>query len=228
MSASFDLTLAAPDGTCIPVRVTHKRVKNLNLKVRRDGSVVMSIPLGCPVSTAEAFLRRKASWIAERVREREACEAKRAAARETRPDTVPLWGTRVDAAKALGCDVDELRALSPEAFDARVEKLYREEVKRALPAVVRRVEEATGVHATRWSVRAMKTRWGSCTPKTGAIRIALRLAAYPPACLEFVVTHELVHLMEPSHNARFHALLDRFCPDNRKLAALLKHSPVEG
>lgn len=71
----------------------------------------------------------------------------------------------------------------------------------------------------------MKTRWGSCTPKTGAIRINARLAAYPPECLEFVVAHELVHLLEPSHNARFHALLDEFCPGNRHPAKLLREAP---
>ena len=72
----------------------------------------------------------------------------------------------------------------------------------------------------------MKTRWGSCTPSTGAIRINARLAAYPPECLEFVVAHELVHLLEPNHNARFHALLDEFCPDNRALARRLRQGPV--
>ncbi len=70
----------------------------------------------------------------------------------------------------------------------------------------------------------MKTRWGSCTPKTGAIRINARLAAYPPECLEFVVAHELVHLLEPSHNTRFHALLDEFCPGNRHPAKLLREA----
>ena len=78
------------------------------------------------------------------------------------------------------------------------------------------------VHATRWSVRRMRTRWGSCTPKTGAIRINSALAAYPPECLDYVVTHELMHLLEPSHNARFHVLLDRFYPRNRDVAGLLK------
>ena len=96
---------------------------------------------------------------------------------------------------------------------------------RALPDVVERMEARIGVHATRWSVRVMKTRWGSCTPKTGAIRINARLAAYPPECLEFVAAHELVHLLEPSHNARFHALLDEFCPDNRHPAKLLREAP---
>lgn len=79
-----------------------------------------------------------------------------------------------------------------------------------------------GVAVSRASVRSMKTRWGSCTPKTGAIRIARELAAYPVECLDMVVAHELVHLLEPSHNQRFHALLDTYCPDNRALSQRLK------
>ena len=105
-----------------------------------------------------------------------------------------------------------------------VDKLYRREIERALPEVVERVEATMGVHASSWSIRSMKTRWGSCTPATRAIRINARLAAYPPLCLEMVVTHELVHLIEPSHNARFHALLDTYCPRNREASALLRRS----
>ena len=83
-----------------------------------------------------------------------------------------------------------------------------------------------GVTVARVSVRSMKTRWGSCTPKTGAIRIARELAAYPVECLDMVVAHELVHLLEPSHNQRFHALLDTCCPNNRALSQRLKQPPL--
>ena len=107
-------------------------------------------------------------------------------------------------------------ALSPDhrGQDA-IDNLYRDELRRALPQIAARLERKMGVHATQWSIRTMKTRWVRAPRPPGAIRINARLAAYPPECLEFVVAHELVHLLEPSHNARFHALLDEFCPDNR-------------
>ena len=73
----------------------------------------------------------------------------------------------------------------------------------------------------------MKTRWGSCTPGRKTIRINSQLAAYSPSCLEMVVTHELVHLLEPSHNARFHALLDTYCPSNREASRILKRPAIE-
>lgn len=107
-----------------------------------------------------------------------------------------------------------------------IQTLYRREVEAALPDLVRKYEVAMGVQAARVSVRSMKTRWGSCTPKTGAVRMALELAAYPPACLDMVVAHELVHLLEPSHSERFHALLDRYCPKNKILSARLRKPPL--
>ena len=70
-----------------------------------------------------------------------------------------------------------------------------------------------GVNATNWTFRYMKTRWGSCTVNTGRIRINTRLAFYPDECLEYIVVHELCHLIEPSHNKRFHAYMTKFLPD---------------
>lgn len=82
-------------------------------------------------------------------------------------------------------------------------------------------EPVMGVHASKWQIREMKTRWGSCSVKTGNIRINLHLAQKPKECLEYVVVHELCHLLEPSHNARFHSLMDYFIPDWQARKSLL-------
>lgn len=246
MSAGIILNV---DGLEIPVSVVRKRVKNLNLRVRADGTVTLSIPQHLPLARAREFLDRKGDWIAERVRRNIERRPSPDLAGEL-PDRIPLWGKLVprDSVQAnSGQDVGGQgaggRAIPGQAASGRdaggqgapgqttidqaaLDELYRTEVLRALPDVAERMEARIGVHATRWSVRVMKTRWGSCTPKTGAIRINARLAAYPPECLEFVVAHELVHLLEPSHNARFHALLDEFCPDNRGIARRLKQQPI--
>lgn len=246
MSAGIILNV---DGLEIPVSVVRKRVKNLNLRVRADGTVTLSIPQHLPLARAREFLDRKGGWIAERVRRNIERRPSPDLAGEL-PDRIPLWGKLVprDSVQAnSGQDVGgqgaDGRAIPGQAASGRdaggqgapgqttidqaaLDELCRTEVLRALPDVVERMEARIGVHATRWSVRVMKTRWGSCTPKTGAIRINARLAAYPPECLEFVVAHELVHLLEPSHNARFHALLDEFCPDNRGIARRLKQQPI--
>lgn len=261
------------DGLEIPVSVVRKCVKNLNLRVRADGTVTLSIPQHLPLARAREFLDRKGDWIAERVRRNIERRPSPDLAGEL-PDRIPLWGKLVSRdsfqensgqgvsgwgaggqgvpgqgaggqaipGQTIHGQAAVNRSISGQSVSgqttpgqptpgqttidqAALDELYRTEVLRALPDVVERMEARIGVHAARWSIRMMKTRWGSCTPKTGAIRINARLAAYPPECLEFVVAHELVHLLEPSHNARFHALLDEFCPDNRHLAKLLREAP---
>lgn len=237
------------DGLEIPVSVIRKRVKNLNLRVRADGTVTLSIPQHLPLARAHEFLERRGNWIAERVHRNIERRPSLDFVGEL-PDRIPLWGklvpldtVRTDRGQGSDGQVTPGQASVNQVAPGQaapgqvapgrtaidqiaIDELYRTEVLRALPDVAKRMEARIGVHATRWSVRTMKTRWGSCTPKTGAIRINARLAAYPAECLEFVVAHELVHLLEPSHNARFHALLDEFFPDNRRLAKLLRKAPV--
>lgn len=231
MSAGIILNV---DGLEIPVSVVRKRVKNLNLRVRADGTVTLSIPQHLPLARAQEFLERKGNWIAERVRRNIERRPSPDFAGEL-PNRIPLWGKLVprDSVQANSGQAASDRDASGQGVpgqttidQAALDELYRTEVLRALPGIVERMEARIGVHTARWSVRVMKTRWGSCTPKTGAIRINARLAAYPPECLEFVVAHELVHLLEPSHNTRFHALLDEFCPDNRGIARRLKQQPI--
>lgn len=218
------------DGSLVPVAITRKRVRNLNLRVRADGSVTLSVPIRCSMDEAQAFLEQRSRWIGEHV----ARAKQRAAEREDPvplegPEalTLPLWGALVDACDALEIDAEELASLEDEELRGRVDGLCRREVERTLADVTEPLEDRLGEAASSWKVRTMRTRWGSCTPKTGAIRINGALAAYPPECLEYVVAHELVHLVEPSHDERFHELLDGLCPNNREARQLLKQPARE-
>lgn len=216
----------------VAVDVERKQVKNLNLRIRPDGSVHLSMPRRATQADAEDFLRRRAAWIAAHlVRREERAEDPQRRRYDRETNTLPLWGTLVDLDEALARaglrstrppSTDRMRANLAEEL---IDDLYRREVERALPAVIERAEARVGAHAARWQVRRMKSRWGSCTPARGSIRIGTGLAAYPPACFEMVVCHELVHLVEPSHNDRFHALLDAACPANRALSRLLAQPP---
>ena len=234
---TFTLHVSTATGA-LPVLVERKRVRNFNLRVRADGSVYLSIPLRAPVTSAEDFLERRASWIAEHVTKRCAQAAQPVRTLYNPADgSMPLWGKLVvleDALREAGIGSDVMdaargatsgSAAAPIAASELVEQLYRVEVARTLPTVAARAEAATGAHAAHWQVRRMTSRWGSCTPARKSIRISTGLAAYPPACLAMVVAHELVHLHEPSHNARFHALLDAAYPANREVARLLKQPP---
>lgn len=196
-ATTWILLAGGTDG--IPVEVERKRVRRLNLRVRADGSAHLSVPARCSLAEAQRFLDAHEVWLRNHVRRREA----RATARDD--GLVPLWG-----------------ALVPLPAGTAADELYRTELAARLPEVVVRMEPVLGVRAAGWQLRAMSTRWGSCTPRTARIRVNVRLAAYPPTCLDYVVAHELTHLLEPSHSERFHALLARAYPDERVARALLR------
>lgn len=165
----------------------------------------MSIPWQTNRQKAQAFLDKHRYWLKRSI----------AQVLEKQPEApddglVPLWGRLID----LPCDL-------------AVDELYHREVTQALPALIKIYEEATGQHATAWRLRDLTSRWGSCTPSTGHISINIRLAAYPPICLEYVVAHELTHFIEPSHNSRFHLHLALVFPEEKKARALLKRNPRE-
>ena len=82
------------------------------------------------------------------------------------------------------------------------------------------------VKASRFFVQRMKTRWGSCNQVTGTIRLNTELAKKPPECLEYLVVHELAHLLEPTHNAHFVALMDSFMPRWQSYRETLNRLPV--
>lgn len=98
---------------------------------------------------------------------------------------------------------------------------WREVVQACVPPLIAAWEPIMGVKARTLAYRNMKSRWGSCQPATGRICINVRLALYPPECLEYVVVHELCHLLERGHGPRFKALMDAFMPDWRERRAKL-------
>ena len=256
MTQQFTITIPNADGTPIPVVVTKKRVKNFNLRVASNGEVHASAPLGASRERIESFVTRNSAWIISRLAQREQRQAA-AHEPLSPASIIPLWGEPVTVQDALdhnfespsprpkqatfasfmGADGPDERpqprrhasldGLTPEELQARIDQLYASEVAAALRDMVHAYEIAMGITVARVSVRSMKTRWGSCTPKTATIRIARELAAYPIECLDMVVAHEFVHLLEPSHNQRFHALLDTYCPDNRSLSQRLKKPPAD-
>lgn len=99
---------------------------------------------------------------------------------------------------------------------------WREVVQAFAPPLIAKWEPIMGVKAGKIAYRNMTSRWGSCQPSTGRICINVRLALYPPECLEYVVVHELCHLLERGHGPRFHALMDAFLPDWKAIRAKLR------
>lgn len=95
-------------------------------------------------------------------------------------------------------------------------------VSACVPALIEAWGPIMGVRAGRVVYRNMTSRWGSCQPATGRICINVRLALYPPECLEYVVVHELCHLLERGHGPKFRALMDALMPDWRERRAKLR------
>lgn len=206
----------------IPVEVTRKRVRNFNLRVRADGTAALSMPERATLAAAQDMLDRHTEWLEKRMRRHEAA---RTAPHALERGWCALWGekrplrlveeagrkrTRLMAEGSgftllvgAGCAPAEVR----EQCDRALARLYRNEVQGAAPALIARYEEALGVAVEGWSVRNMRTRWGSCTPGKATIRLSEQLAAYPPACLEYVVAHELAHMLERNHTPRFYDIV---------------------
>ena len=115
----------------------------------------------------------------------------------------------------------EEKVLTPEEKREQTEA-YRQQLLAILPQVIETCEAVTGLHANEWKLRDMKTRWGSCNVEKKRIWLNIQLAAYPRECLEYVVTHELVHLLERGHNQVFWGYMDRYFPRWRQVRKMLR------
>lgn len=118
------------------------------------------------------------------------------------------------------------------AFETRVKRQalldewYRHRLREAAEPLMARWEKLIGVKANKLYVQRMKTRWGSCNHRSKAVRLNSELAKKPPDCLEYIVVHELIHLIEPTHNRRFSQLLERYMPDWQHRRDVLNRLPV--
>jgi predicted metal-dependent hydrolase len=117
-------------------------------------------------------------------------------------------------------------ATTDEAKQSVVDYWYRSQLRQAAPPVIAKWEPLMGVKVARFFVQQMKTKWGSCNPAQRTIRLNTDLAKKPPECLEYVIVHEMVHLLEPTHNSRFVALMERFMPKWQFYREELNRLPV--
>jgi predicted metal-dependent hydrolase len=99
-------------------------------------------------------------------------------------------------------------------------------LKRALPPLVAKWERLLGVHVSACGIKRMKTRWGTCNARAGRVWLNLELAKKPQRCIEYIVAHELVHLVERTHGPRFVALMDQHMPQWRAHRAELNAAPL--
>ena len=110
--------------------------------------------------------------------------------------------------------------------EAVLDRWYRQHLRGRLPGLIAKWEPELGVQVNEARIRKMKTRWGTCNPDACRIWLNLELAKKPASCLDFVVLHEMVHLIERRHNDRFRSLMDRFMPTWRYHRDELNRSPL--
>ena len=186
------------------LQVTRKAIKNMYLRIKPpQGDIVVSAPLQMTDGQIERFARERRSWIlAQQQRIREA----RQRLADTAADGASRGGEPVgfihDAASWW---TPERRERAASAIDAR------------LPALVEHWSAVIGKRPTHITLRAMTTRWGSCTPRTGRIRLNLQLGLLPPQYLEYVLVHEMTHLWASGHGAEFQRRMTQYLPDWRRL-----------
>ena len=108
-----------------------------------------------------------------------------------------------------------------------VNEWYRTILKAEIERVLPKWEQITGLHPDGWQTKNMTTRWGTCNVKTRKIWLNLQLAKKTPECLEYVILHELVHLVEKGHNERFVALMDKFMPNWRNVRKNLNNQILD-
>ena len=218
----------------IEVEVTRKRVKNLNFRIAPpDGRVRLSVPLHVSDAEVRRAIAGRAAWI----RKHQAAFQRRkpAPVMEARNGETHWVEGRAYVLKVLerpGPVVVELRdqtltlgIASGADTGTRLTALWqwrRELLRRRVPPLIAHWEPRLGVKVAQWRVRRMKTRWGSCNIRARRVWLNLELSARPSACLEYVLVHEMTHLLERGHNARFYGLLDAALPDWRQRRELLR------
>ncbi len=145
--------------------------------------------------------------------------------------SAPLGTSKTRISEFIRSRVDWICAQQAKQVDspaARAERATKQEieqwrtvVKACVPPLVAEWERILGVRVQKLDYRNMKSRWGSCQPQTGRVCINIRLALYPPECLEYVVVHELCHMLEPNHGAGFKALITKVMPDWKQRERIL-------
>jgi predicted metal-dependent hydrolase len=222
----------------ITVDVVLKDIKNIHLSVYPPtGRVRISAPSRMSMDTIRVFAVSKFGWIKQQQKKLQ--EQERETPREYLDrESHYVWGKRyllkvIEGNAAPSVELSHswmFLKVRPGADERKkqavVERWYRQQLRRAVPSLIAWWEPLMGVKVERFFVRRMKTRWGSCNPDARSIRLNTELAKKPPTCLEYVVVHEMAHLLERRHNDKFIAYINRFMPQWQYYRQELNRAPL--
>jgi len=223
----------------LDVDVIRKDIKNLHISVMPpNGRVRVAIPLHVNDDRVRSAVVTKLAWIKKqqsdfekqpRQSEREMVEGESHYffGRRYRLEVIEKAGKSTISLKG---NSTLLLSIAPGTNKEKCLKLldawYREQIKEKLPLLLKKWQAVVGVESSNCGVRKMKTKWGSCNTSDKRIWLNLELAKKPPECLEYILVHELVHLLERHHNRRFKAFMDEFMPNWNLHRNTLNSSPL--
>lgn len=208
----------------LTIDVVRKDIKNMHLAVYPPtGRVRLAVPTATKDERLRMFAITKLPWIKKHVEEMQSRpienpkeyvyrESHYLFGRRYLLKLIPSRKSKVELTKRY------MKLFVPESATVEkkrnvVNEFYREQLKLAIPELLAKAESRLGVKCNRWSIRSMKTKWGSCNPDAGHILLNLELAKKPFECLEYVVIHELLHLTHKTHNRQFFEALSHHLPN---------------
>lgn len=222
----------------IQIEVVRKNIKNLHLGVYPpEGRVRVAVPLKIDDEAVRLAVISKLGWI--RRKQTEFAEQPRQSQREMvsgeshyflgqryRINVIEHTGANRVHVKGKTIDLYVRPGADTERREAVLSKWYRQQLKDMIPELLAKWEPVVGVQAAEWGVKKMKTRWGTCNIVARRVWLNLALAKKPIQCLEYVLVHELVHLLERHHNDHFRDLMDKFMPQWRLHREVLNKAPL--
>jgi predicted metal-dependent hydrolase len=218
----------------IAIELVRKNVRNINMRVRKDGTVTVSAHPAVPEKDVLSFVASKRDWIVKVISRQNEQKVLPDRKYET-GETIRVFGRRYllrvsgggryNMALSYGTGSDPGKGLAmmsapydstPERRAAFVERWYKDLLSRELSERVPYWESVTGLKCSGWRIRRMKSRWGSCNTRTHQLCFNSRLAHLDRKYLDYVIVHELAHTKVPNHSAAFWAIVGRYMPDYKK------------
>lgn len=222
----------------ISISVTRKDIKNVHLSVHPPkGRVTLVAPTSTRLEVARAYAISRLGWIREQQNKLEA-QAREAPRQFVERESHYVWGRRylmvvnqLDTKPSVVLDHKRITLTVRPGSDAHkradvIHEWQKRQLHAVVPVLIKKWERKLKVNVTGYYLQRMKTKWGSCNHQAGSIRLNTELVKKPKDLLEYVVVHEMVHLLEPTHNERFISILGDYFPTWREARAELNELPL--
>ena len=202
-----------------------------------NGNVTVSAPLAMSDEAIERFVRTRISWIKKQINKFNT-QLRQSEREYVSGETLYVWGKQyylqIDYGNKNSVVLSGNKAVltvrkqsTTRQRENLIREWYREQLKTEIKHLLPKWEKITGLKCASWQTKYMTTRWGTCNVKMEKIWLNLQLAKKTPECLEYVILHELVHLIEKHHNERFISLMENYMPMWREVRLTLNGQTLD-